>query len=174
MSSLLPDGFDGLKVLDAFAGSGALGLEALSRGAENVVFCEINRMAVKTLRANIDTLKIASERYSVLQSDIFAERTLSGLERSKPFDAVFLDPPYALSAKRVFALVKSLSTRKLLAEGCIISYEHAVEKAPTVGSFGRKSACVAGQVPCDTYNDGPVLVSCKTYGSTVIEYLEKT
>ncbi len=89
MSSLLPDGFDGLKVLDAFAGSGALGLEALSRGAENVVFCEINRMAAKTLRANIDTLKIASERYSVLQSDIFAERTLSGLERSKPFDAVF-------------------------------------------------------------------------------------
>jgi 16S rRNA (guanine966-N2)-methyltransferase len=74
-------------VLDLFAGSGALGLEALSRGAASVTFVESDRDAVRTINANLDKLKL---RGSVLQQD--AVRAASGDRRT--YDLVLCDPPY--------------------------------------------------------------------------------
>ena len=77
------------RVLDLFAGSGALGLEALSRGAASAVFVERARGALTALRANVERLG-AGDRSSVVSDDVF--RFLARLE--EPADLAFADPPY--------------------------------------------------------------------------------
>jgi 16S rRNA (guanine966-N2)-methyltransferase len=80
----------GARVVDLFAGSGALGLEALSRGAASVVFVERARRALQLLRANIELLG-ASSQCRVWEGEVF--RFLEGLD--EPFDVALADPPYA-------------------------------------------------------------------------------
>lgn len=80
----------GARVLDVFAGSGALGLEALSRGAHEVVFIEKTKLAANQLRDNVALLS-AEGRACLHQTD--ALKWLTTL--SKPFDVIFLDPPFA-------------------------------------------------------------------------------
>lgn len=80
---------DGARVLDLFAGTGALGLEALSRGASAAVFVERSRRVARALEATLETLG-AGERGRVLALD--ARRYLAGA--ASPFDLVFLDPPF--------------------------------------------------------------------------------
>ena len=79
--------FEGLRVADLFAGSGALGLEALSRGAEHATFVEQDRPALAALRANGDHLKAAG------RMRIMAGSALK-LPKAEPFDLIFADPPY--------------------------------------------------------------------------------
>ena len=100
-------GFDDAVVLDAFAGSGALGLEALSRGARSVQFCERGGEALRALNANVRLLGL----------DVPYARP--------PFDLVFLDPPYACAAAEVLGLVVALRTRAALSDDAIVVYEHA-------------------------------------------------
>ena len=88
MSALGAD-VEGARVLDLFAGSGALGLEALSRGAESVVFVERARGALGVLRANIELLD-AEEQCRVVDRDVF--RFLNGA--LEDFDLALADPPY--------------------------------------------------------------------------------
>jgi len=87
----LDDPVDGATVLDLFAGTGALGLEALSRGAAHVTFVESNRDAVAALVANIDALGF-SPQATVTRTD--ARRWLPS---AGEFDIAFLDPPYAFA-----------------------------------------------------------------------------
>lgn len=82
---------DGMRVLDLFAGSGALGLETLSRGAEHVVFVERARGSLKTLEANIALLG-AQDEATVVPDDVF--RFLRHAE-GQAFDVALADPPYA-------------------------------------------------------------------------------
>lgn len=84
--------FEELMVLDLFAGSGALGLEALSRGAARCVFVEQDRAAIDILRANIRSLD-AEDRAEVRPSSALALGPAA-----KPFDLVLIDPPYASGA----------------------------------------------------------------------------
>lgn len=79
--------FAELRVADLFAGSGALGLEALSRGAAHCTFVERDRSAVSALQANISTLGAAADVESRPVENIRAA--------SAPYDLIFLDPPYA-------------------------------------------------------------------------------
>lgn len=85
----------GARCLDLFAGTGALGLEALSRGADSCVLVESQRAAVLALRESIETLD-AGDRARLIEAD--ALRWLGDCQDS--FDIVFLDPPYALSLWR--------------------------------------------------------------------------
>jgi 16S rRNA (guanine966-N2)-methyltransferase len=80
--------FEDLRVADLFAGSGALGLEALSRGAAFACFVEQDRRAVDAIRANVATLAVAD------RSQVLARSALA-LPPAEPFDLVFADPPYA-------------------------------------------------------------------------------
>jgi 16S rRNA (guanine966-N2)-methyltransferase len=79
--------FDGLRVADIYAGSGALGLEALSRGAGHASFVETDRAALKAIEANVAALR-AGDRVSI--------RAMSAatLPAGQPFDLIFADPPY--------------------------------------------------------------------------------
>jgi len=82
---------DGARVLDLFAGTGNLGLEALSRGAEHVTFVEKNSKSISIIRENVQLLKIAKEEASVIQKDVFAFlKTYAG----EPFDLILVDPPF--------------------------------------------------------------------------------
>lgn len=87
--------FEELAVLDLFAGSGALGLEALSRGAATCTFVEHDAAALKALEANIDKLGAKA------QSDVRRSSALSLGSAIKPFDVILMDPPYASGAGSV-------------------------------------------------------------------------
>ncbi len=88
--SILGDRLSGATVVDLFAGSGALGLEALSRGASHVEFVEVGKSAVAALRANVAALD-AEERVKVHRVD--ALRFVARLDAGS-FDIAFADPPY--------------------------------------------------------------------------------
>ena len=101
--SILQRSLRAARVLDLFAGSGALGLEALSRGAVTADFVEIHRMALAALKANVATLKV-DERAAIHRVDAlaFAERLHPG-----QYDVAFADPPYATGqAARLVALFR--------------------------------------------------------------------
>ena len=107
----------GARCLDLFAGSGALGIEALSRGARSVVFVEKSRRAADAIRAACAAL--GAEGASVQAVDAFTY--LRG-NCSVPFDLVFLDPPYA--DESVAELCRLLSEGGWLAPGAAVYFEH--------------------------------------------------
>lgn len=81
---------EGRRVLDLFAGSGQMGIEALSRGAASCLFVDRSREAVAVIRRNLQATKLAAN------ATVIAEDALSALSRQRgPFDLVLLDPPYA-------------------------------------------------------------------------------
>jgi 16S rRNA (guanine966-N2)-methyltransferase len=87
--------FDGLAVADLFAGSGTLGLEALSRGAATCIFAEQDAAAIRSLRANIDHLG------AVTQCDVRATSVLTLGIAKAPLDLILMDPPYGSGAGEV-------------------------------------------------------------------------
>jgi 16S rRNA (guanine966-N2)-methyltransferase len=113
---------DGASVLDLFAGSGAMGLEALSRGAASAVFVESDRDACRTIDRNLVKLRLPSAR--VVCSD--ALRFLAA-ERGR-YDLVFVDPPYELVESLLVHLGVHLP--RLLAEDGLIVFESAAKVEP--------------------------------------------
>jgi 16S rRNA (guanine966-N2)-methyltransferase len=91
MSAILPE-LPGARVLDLYAGSGALGIEALSRGAEHVTFVESAPAAQAALRNNLASLGAPTEAYALIRGDALkvVENSAEGA-----FDIAFADPPYA-------------------------------------------------------------------------------
>jgi 16S rRNA (guanine966-N2)-methyltransferase len=115
--SILGDRVAGARVLDLFAGSGALGLEALSRGAASATFVDAAPAALKSLRANLATLDAEG---TVIRAD--ALRWLRGASAApRQYDVVFLDPPY----RRAEALGAELSAAlpPVLAGGALVITE---------------------------------------------------
>lgn len=113
----------GARVLDLFAGSGSLGIEALSRGAYSAVFVERHRKALGALRRNLAATGLPGQ---VVADDV--ERFLSRAEGT--FDLAFVDPPYALSLASVQEILTALAP--LLAVGAqVVVHRRAGEAAPT-------------------------------------------
>lgn len=98
--------FDGVRVLDLFAGSGALGLEALSRGARVLVSVEKDRAALGALRTNVARLKAEAEVQVIGAALPRALRRIDG-----PFDVVFADPPYEVAVACVSELASDVAER---------------------------------------------------------------
>ncbi len=109
--SSLGDVVVGARVLDLFAGSGALGLEALSRGAASAVFVERARAAVASLRANLAAVALGGEVHVGEAEDYLAGPGLV-------FDLAFVDPPYSLSLPSVERVLERLESR--LAPGAVV------------------------------------------------------
>ena len=107
--------FDGLRVADLFAGTGALGLEALSRGAAHCAFVEKDRTALDVLRRNIDRLG-AGDR-----ADVRAQAVEHAPPPPVPFDLVLMDPPYGAGLAQ--AALERLTQPGWLAPGAWISVE---------------------------------------------------
>lgn len=129
--------FEGLKVADLFAGSGALGLEALSRGAAHALFVEQDPAAIRAIRANIAALRCAP------QCDVRASSVLSLGPVKEPLDLVMLDPPYKTGAGAV-ALDK-LVRLGWIGEGTWVSLETEAKEIPQIKSLEVESERTVGK-----------------------------
>ncbi|RKS80592.1 16S rRNA (guanine966-N2)-methyltransferase [Motilibacter peucedani] len=117
---------DGARVLDLYAGSGAVGLEAASRGAERVLLVESSPSAVRAIRDNIAALGLPGTQ--VLATTV--EKAVAG-EPPDAFDVVFLDPPYALAGGAVVAVLEALLAGGWLGRDALV----AVERSTRGGGF---------------------------------------
>lgn len=118
----------GAWVLDAFCGSGALGLELVSRGAEGCVLVDRDRRALACARDNVRSLGAGACARCVPGDAVACAR--AGRLGDRPFDVVLLDPPYRLDPGLSASLVDALRTRGLLAPGCLVVHERAADAAP--------------------------------------------
>jgi len=115
----------GARFVDVFAGTGAVGIEALSRGAAEVVFIENHSPAVALIRKNLESLGVRSG------AAVFGADALRGLEMlaakrkadRAAFDFVFLDPPYA-AAEEYERVLRALGSASFLAPGSVVIAEH--------------------------------------------------
>ncbi len=108
--------------LDLFSGSGAIGIEALSRGAANAVFVEQSRNAMNCIRENLKVTRL-SDHAELFECDVI--NALRRMEGKKTFDYVFMDPPYnELHEKKV---LEYLQTSKLLSEDALVIVEASLE-----------------------------------------------
>jgi 16S rRNA (guanine966-N2)-methyltransferase len=128
--------FDGLAVADLFAGSGALGLEALSRGAASCLFVEQDKAALDALRANIAKLDAQG-------ADIRAQSVLALGPAREPLDLVLMDPPYATGAGNV-ALDK-LARLGWIGPGSWVSLETARDEEVAAPGFAIDATRVHGK-----------------------------
>lgn len=147
-------GFEDAVVLDAFAGSGALGLEALSRGAARAVFYECAPEAAKVVQKNVANLGLEPARATVTRADV--------IERAPqfarpPFDLIFLDPPYAYDAMAVLGMVAGLVERGVA--------------APDATSFTSIPLPAMIRRPGGRLTSGFELASRKKYGDTTVDVL---
>lgn len=130
IASALDDGIEGVRALDAFAGTGALGIEMLSRGAAGCTFFDIDRGAAALVRRNLDQLGCAPSRYRVVSGDA-AQAARRGRVPGGPFGLVLMDPPYALGNEPGLALLSALADAGLLAPGAVALFERS-EQTPAL------------------------------------------
>jgi 16S rRNA (guanine966-N2)-methyltransferase len=148
--------FDGIVVLDAFAGSGALGIESLSRGATKAVFFERSKQAAQIVKDNLALLQDAHDKALLELGDT---ARLAMRKRPYAFDLVFFDPPYVYAVQEVFDIIASLDEAGVLNTGALICYELSKK---------NKEMCAveAHRVKCE-------LVSMKDFGETTYVILRK-
>lgn len=118
----------GARVLDLFAGSGAVGLEALSRGAEHVLLVEDDPRAARVVRENTAALRLPGAEVRAAR----AEKTVTGPPPGAPYDVVFLDPPYDLADDGLREILLTLAANHWLAAGALVT----VERRTRGGVFG--------------------------------------
>lgn len=148
-------GLDGANVLDPFAGSGALGIECLSRGASSCTFCDVSKRACSALRDNIDALGITADRARLFERDVLR----SGFPRAEaPYDVVLLDPPYSTPAEEVLDAIRKAIDIDTISAHCLIMYETSKDRSDATA---------------DAASDrGFEVLSHKAYGATCVDILE--
>lgn len=157
MSSInsLLGGFEDAVVLDAFAGSGALGLEAISRGARSACFYDAAGDALKVINDNVRKLGLDARRARVNKADVLKNPPKYA---RPPFNVVFFDPPYAYEADAVLKLASDLHEKGVVADDALIVYEHALADKDKVAA-----ACDSLGLSC---------VNQKKYGDTMVSMIE--
>ncbi|MCU7822688.1 16S rRNA (guanine(966)-N(2))-methyltransferase RsmD [Kitasatospora sp. DSM 101779] len=118
----------GARMLDLFGGSGAVGLEALSRGAEHALMVESDASAARVIRENVRTLGLPGAE---VRADR-AERVIAGPAPAAPYDLVFMDPPYSVTDDQVREMLITLRAGGWIAEDVLVT----VERSTRGGGFG--------------------------------------
>ncbi|MEW9517088.1 16S rRNA (guanine(966)-N(2))-methyltransferase RsmD [Streptomyces tubercidicus] len=117
----------GARVLDLYGGSGAVGLEALSRGAAHVMLVEADARAVRTIRDNVRTVGLPGVEVRAGK----AEQTAAAPPPGEPYDLVFLDPPYVVTDADLCEILLTLRGQGWLAEQALVT----VERSTRGGTF---------------------------------------
>ncbi|MDG0812382.1 16S rRNA (guanine(966)-N(2))-methyltransferase RsmD [Cohnella rhizosphaerae] len=151
--SMIGPYFDGERVLDLFAGTGGLGIEALSRGAGRAVFVDANMRSIDVVRANLAATRLA-DKAEVYRQDAGKAIRLLEQRGCEPFDLVFLDPPYAM--KNGDALLLELTARGLAGEHtvAIIEHESGFAYEERIGIFERRRLALYGETAIAIYRYG--------------------
>lgn len=110
-----------MAVLDLFAGSGAYGIESISRGARHATFVENNSRCIQAINRNLETLKVDISQYNIIRMS--ADKVISGLEaEGRRFDLVFMDPPYYEGLAKKCLI--SIDACDILAQSALVIVEH--------------------------------------------------
>lgn len=139
----------GARVLDLYAGSGALGLEALSRGAADALFVESDRRAAEILRANVAALGLGGR---VRQGKV---EVVAAEDAPMPFDVVLADPPYAVSSAELGTVLASLARGGWVTGGSLLVIERAQRDGEPDWPAGYR------------------VLRAKTYGDTALHWAER-
>ncbi|MGA5822526.1 16S rRNA (guanine(966)-N(2))-methyltransferase RsmD [Kitasatospora sp. NPDC094028] len=118
----------GARMLDLFGGSGAVGLEALSRGAGHVLLVEADAQAARVIRENVRTIGLPGAEVRAAR----AEKVIAGPAPETPYDLVFLDPPYAVTDEELREMLITLLAGDWLAADALVT----VERSTRGGAFG--------------------------------------
>ena len=132
--NILAPRIKGSRVLDICAGSGAVGIEAISRGASEATFIDKARQACSVIEANLKTLGIEREATVIKADAVAALKRLA--QESKQFDIAFFDPPYA--SEIYPAVMLELARSGLLSDGAIAVAEHRAKTPPELNYAGLK------------------------------------
>lgn len=140
--SSLGSSFEGGTVLDLYAGSGAVGLEALSRGMDHAIFVDQNKKAVEIIKKNIQTLDVTAQSTVLCMSARLALSHLSS--QNIRLDLVYLDPPY--KAQENETIITLLQEYHLLNNNCRIVVESLKEDTfpQDIGNVHRKKEAIYG------------------------------
>ena len=123
--NVLAPRIEGARVLDLYAGSGAVGIEALSRGAKETVFVERADSALKALRGNLARLGLKAEVHKASAASFLRKAGSGAGDAGRQFDVVFLDPPYEAAVEYEAALtLLSGAAQGLLRDGAVVIAEH--------------------------------------------------
>jgi 16S rRNA (guanine966-N2)-methyltransferase len=121
---------EGARFLDLCAGSGAIGIEALSRGAAHVTFVDRSRKMCGLVEANLDLCKIPEEETDVVQAEASDFLSRSMAAESEPWALVFFDPPYADDYLKVLNSLGALTNQLLTSDGLVIVEHHHKKDLP--------------------------------------------
>ncbi len=145
--NVLRDAIPGARVLDAFAGTGALGLEAISRGAAHVTFADVDRRALDLIAANIGRTGVA-EGYTIVRADL----ARGGAAFAPQFDVVLADPPYDMPPAPILAGLSDA-----VVDGGLVVLEHARRIAAPghAGALRRTRLLEAGDSALSFYRREP-------------------
>ncbi len=147
--SMIGPYFDGGYVLDLFAGTGGLGIEALSRGAERAIFVDMDPKSIDVIKQNLKTAKLENQA-EVYRND--AMRAIKALEkRAKGFDLIFLDPPYKMT--NADEMMLDLAQRGLVQEDATVMVEHDAGHVypEQVGEFRQTRVSNYGETTVSIY-----------------------
>lgn len=124
------DAIAGARVLELYAGTGALGFELLSRGAEHVVYVERDGTMAAAIQAAGDELD-ASSALTVLRADVTKERSQEQILARGPYSLVLADPPYA-DTDAALAAMAAMAERSLLSDGALLLLETSAKRVPSL------------------------------------------
>ncbi len=137
---------EGRRVLDLFAGSGQMGIEALSRGAKSCVFVDRSRQAAEVIRRNLRATKLEAGAEVVCRDSLEYLAHAAG-----PFDLVFLDPPYA--AELLVPCLEQLSGKVAAGGTVVCESDRETELPETVGAFSLHRSYRYGRVIVRLYRE---------------------
>lgn len=119
--------FEGVTVLDICAGTGAMGFEAISRGAESIVFIEKSKKVSDFIKIAAETFKISPNKYNIINADALTALKRIDLGSSVQFDIIFFDPPY--ESEIYNPVIDLINKRKVLKSDGIFIVESSVKYA---------------------------------------------
>lgn len=137
-------------VLDLYAGTGALGLESLSRGAARAVFIDKHNHALDLIRDNLRRFEVSSDQYHIFSGDALQWLSRNELKNQGPFDIIFIDPPYEMDLYQP-ALIRIAESEILSRDGWAV-LEYSIRRPPAP--------------PTDPWQ----CIKTRTYGETALDF----